>query len=49
MKIPKEKQEVYWQFCSLKPFVLSLSKHERRSDAPSDKLRVNGDSLTEQH
>jgi len=27
-----------------KPFVLSLSKHERRSDAPFDKLRVSGDS-----
>jgi hypothetical protein len=25
-----------------KPFVLSLSKHERRSNAPFDKLRVNG-------
>jgi hypothetical protein len=29
--------------------VLSLSKHERLSDAPFDKLRVNGDSLTEQY
>jgi hypothetical protein len=26
-----------------KPFVLSLSKHERLSDALFDKLRVNGD------
>ena len=26
-----------------------LSKHERLSDAPFDKLRVNGDSLTEQY
>jgi hypothetical protein len=31
------------------PFVLSLSKHERRSDAPFDKLRVNGDRLSEEH
>jgi hypothetical protein len=30
-----------------KPFVLSLSKHERLSDAPFDKLRMNGDSLRE--
>jgi hypothetical protein len=29
--------------------VLSLSKHERRSDAPFDKLRVNGDNLLEEH
>jgi len=26
-----------------KPLVLSLSKHERRSNAPFDKLRVNGE------
>ena len=32
-----------------KPFVLSLSKHERPSDAPFDKLRVNGDRLSEEH
>jgi len=32
-----------------KPFVLRLSKDERLSDAPFDKLRVNGDSLTEQY
>jgi hypothetical protein len=31
------------------PFVLSLSKHERRGDAPFDKLRVNGDRLREEH
>jgi len=37
------------QCCSFKPFVLSLSKHERLNDAPFDKLRVNGDSLTEQY
>jgi hypothetical protein len=30
-------------------FVLSLSKHERRNDAPFDKLRVHGDSLSEEH
>jgi hypothetical protein len=30
----------------IKPFVLSLSKHERRSDTPFDKLRVNGYSLS---
>jgi hypothetical protein len=24
------------------PFVLSMSKHERRGNAPFDKLRVNG-------
>jgi hypothetical protein len=29
--------------------VLSLSKHERRSDTPFDKLRVNGNSLAEQY
>jgi hypothetical protein len=49
MKTPKEKREAYWQCCSFKPFVPSLSKHERRSDATFDKLRVNGDSLTEQY
>jgi hypothetical protein len=27
------------------PFVLSLWKHERRSDSPFDRLRVNGDSI----
>ncbi len=32
-----------------KPFVLSLSKHERISDAPFDKLRVNGDRPSEEH
>jgi hypothetical protein len=32
-----------------KPFVLSLSKQERRSDAPFDKLRVNGDGPSEEH
>jgi hypothetical protein len=32
-----------------KPFVLSLSKHERRNEAPFDKLRVNGDRLGEEH
>jgi len=31
------------------PFVLSLSKHERRSDAPFDKLRVNGGRLSGEH
>jgi hypothetical protein len=35
--------------CSFKPFVLSLSKHERLSDAPFDRLRANGASLTEQY
>ena len=37
--------------CTLKtkPFVLSLSKHERRRDTPFDKLRVNGDRLGENH
>jgi hypothetical protein len=32
-----------------KPFMLSLSKQERRSDAPFDKLRVNGDRMSEEH
>jgi hypothetical protein len=37
-----------------KPFVLSLSKHERHSDAPfgcstGSQLRVNGDSWSEAH
>jgi hypothetical protein len=32
-----------------KPFVLSLSKHERRDNAPFDRLRVNGDFLSEEH
>ena len=31
-----------------RPFVLSLSKHERCGDAPFDKLRVNGDWLIEE-
>jgi hypothetical protein len=31
------------------PFVLSLSKHERLSGAPFDKLRVNGGRLSEEH
>jgi len=30
-----------------KPFVLSLSKHERSREAPFDKLRVNGDGIDE--
>ncbi len=34
---------------SSQPFVLSLSKHEWRGDAPFDRLRVNGDNLTEQY
>jgi hypothetical protein len=29
--------------------VLSLSEHERLSDAPFDRLRVNGDRLGEEH
>ena len=29
--------------------MLSLSKHERRSDAPFDKLRVNGGRLSGEH
>jgi hypothetical protein len=31
-----------------KPFVLSLSKHERHGDAPFDKLSVNGDRRSEE-
>ena len=33
----------------LSPEFIEGSKHERRRQAPFDKLRVNGDSLTEQH
>jgi len=48
------KNDTSSQYCSFKPFVLSLSKHERLNDAPFDRstgsrLRVNGDSLTEQY
>ena len=37
------------QCCSDKPFVLSLSKRERRRKRPFDRLRANGFGKTEQH
>jgi hypothetical protein len=39
---------IVWSM-NTKPFVLSLSKHERLSDAPFDKLRVNDDRPTEEN